>query len=399
MSVKGSLYYAITPNVLMAGGSMAATWKSGDLSAAFSLAADFLIQFKPFHYDARASVEISVSYEEAGLTLSGSVSARLHLWGPDFSGSAHFSCGSIHFAVDFGGASEHPPRPISWAEFKKSFLPPPDGPSAKPLTTVTVTGGLKATNKIRFADLLGPLMKAMVGASLSAPATPTAEVEVAVIDPAAFALQTSTAIPVTTFLLGRQMHSATDGGKSEAHPLSSNFGVAPMNQTTPVSSIFQLTVELLADRDIVDVTEEFTIKPLMKKFPAGLWGKGFQQAKSSRTVDAPGGMTITPNEPALPGGTSSIARSHLDYEPYHGKLRRQADPGKTYAAFGRRSAETMRQDRGRLREQLATGVDARAAALAALPPDLLRQLDLDSTRDIRLGSELADAFIVPPQVA
>lgn len=401
MSVKGSLYYAITPNALMAGGRMEATWHSGDLKAWFSFAADFLIQFKPFHYDARASVEIGASYEEAGLTISGSVSARLHLWGPNFSGSAHFSFGPVDFAVDFGDASGDAPHPISWVEFKKSFLPPQDGPSAKPLTTITVTNGLKATNKIRFSDFFDPLMIPTAGVSLSVPTAPTVEVEVAVVDPTTFALQTSTVIPVTSFWRGHQADSAESSAAHAAQLASLAFGVAPMNRNTPVVSTFQVTIELLSDHDIIDVTEEFTTEPIVKKFPAGLWGKGFQQANSSRTVDAPGGMTITPNDPTLPGGTSSMARSHLDYEPYRCELRRQADPGKTYSAWDRRSTGAMEHDRVYLREQLNSGSAARArsAALAALPPELMRSLDLDSARDVRLGKELADAFVIPPRVA
>jgi hypothetical protein len=132
VSMKGGLYFALTPTCVMAGGSLEATFQSGSLKAWFIIGADFLIAWKPYYYDARLYANFGVSYTfrlnllftTITKTISVSLGADLRIWGPDFSGIARIHLWIISFDISFGANSAKPATIISWQEFKDSFLPP-----------------------------------------------------------------------------------------------------------------------------------------------------------------------------------------------------------------------------------------------------------------------------------
>lgn len=57
-TIKGELYFAMTPTAVMAGGRLEAHWHSGSMGADFVVTADFLIAWEPYHYEAHISLEI-----------------------------------------------------------------------------------------------------------------------------------------------------------------------------------------------------------------------------------------------------------------------------------------------------------------------------------------------------
>jgi hypothetical protein len=133
LSMKGGMYFALTPTCLMAGGSLEALWKSGNLKAWFNMGANFLIAWKPYHYQGDMYLSFGVSYTfkvnlligKITKTISVSLGADLSIWGPDFSGIAHIHLWIISFSISFGSASPNPSQTIPWDEFKNSFLPKP----------------------------------------------------------------------------------------------------------------------------------------------------------------------------------------------------------------------------------------------------------------------------------
>lgn len=148
--VKGSGYFAMTPRYGMAGFQLTATYHSGALRATFSVGADFLIQWKPFHYDITANVSIHASFTASidllfvtvSKTFNLDVGANVHIWGPQFGGHAHIHVKvlGIGFSFDVNfGAGATPPSPLTWAEFKEAFLP------AKDIITITAVKGLIKT--------------------------------------------------------------------------------------------------------------------------------------------------------------------------------------------------------------------------------------------------------------
>lgn len=132
LTIKGGMYFALTPVCLMAGGSLQALWQSGNLKAWFDMGADFLIAWKPYHYEIDVYLSFGVSYTfninllfvTITKTISVSLGADLSIWGPAFSGVAHIHLWIISFTVRFGASSSQTPPPIPWSEFEQSFLPP-----------------------------------------------------------------------------------------------------------------------------------------------------------------------------------------------------------------------------------------------------------------------------------
>ena len=140
LHVKADAYFALTSSCIMAGAHLEATWHSAALRAWFNAGADFILAWKPYHYDLAIYVGMGVSYtfEFAGTrTVTADLGADLHLWGPEFSGTATIHWSIISFTVNFGQGAPQELEPIDWNTFKASFLP-----GAGQICSVAVQGGL-----------------------------------------------------------------------------------------------------------------------------------------------------------------------------------------------------------------------------------------------------------------
>ena len=132
ISIKGGMYFALTPSSFMAGGGLEAVFQAGGLKAWFKMGVDFLISWKPFHYEASLYISFGVSYTfrlnllftTVTKTISVSLGADLAIWGPEFSGIANIHLWIISFKISFGASTSAEVKPISWEEFKESFFPP-----------------------------------------------------------------------------------------------------------------------------------------------------------------------------------------------------------------------------------------------------------------------------------
>ncbi len=101
LTLKGELYYALTAHAFMAGGLLDASIHGGfdigiagvDFHAHLHMAADCLITWEPYHYDAEASLDLDIGITAHLLFFSKSFSLNIggdmHIWGPDFAGEAH----------------------------------------------------------------------------------------------------------------------------------------------------------------------------------------------------------------------------------------------------------------------------------------------------------------------
>ena len=115
VSITGCAYFAITPDVLMAGGKLEAQYRTRYISASFSAWADFLVNYAPFYFKADLGIIIGGSFT-AGIgrlsfTISAHTSAMLHLEGPPLHGVAEINVCSHNFIVAFGddGGKKGPP--------------------------------------------------------------------------------------------------------------------------------------------------------------------------------------------------------------------------------------------------------------------------------------------------
>ena len=134
ISITGELYFAMTGNVVMAGGKLCATWSSGPVRAWFMYWADFLMVFKPFHYyvtggiDLGASFTVQLAFVRVSVTIH--VGVDVEIWGPDFSGKARVDLSIISFTIDFGSQKPlNTDTTIPWNQFVSQLLPGTGSPA------------------------------------------------------------------------------------------------------------------------------------------------------------------------------------------------------------------------------------------------------------------------------
>lgn len=278
--IKAEGYFALTPHAIMAGGLMAATWRLGPITAWFTMSADFLIQWKPFFYDIRAGVSfgvrLTVNIWVIRFTISVTVGAELHLWGPSFSGKAVIDLGVFSFTIRFGAGADRRPPPIDWPEFRRSFLPEP----AETVKTLIPNGLLKDIRSER------------------------AGVDY-VVDPQLFQLVVQTMVPAK---------SVTLNGAALPPEWNASFGIGPM--ALPIEKVSSdLTINIASAGNpfnaiAVDVTNEPAPKALWLYDPA----PAKTLNKEALLPNVPQGATLTPR-PAPAANSVPIDVRTLLYAP------------------------------------------------------------------------------------
>ncbi|KPA88149.1 MULTISPECIES: DUF6603 domain-containing protein [Pseudomonas] len=195
--LKGECYFALLSHTLMAGFNVQATWESGPISAWFSVGVDFLLGWRPFHYEADAYIHLGASFKAnllfVTVRITIHVGVELSVWGPEFGGVATVDLDIISFSVRFG-SDRAQPDPVSWEDFKTSFLPAANG--------ATRQQGLQARSNADKAAGAQPaqLVMGMVQQGLISDlkAKDSAAFFDWVLDPNHFALASSLVIPSKT---------------------------------------------------------------------------------------------------------------------------------------------------------------------------------------------------------
>jgi hypothetical protein len=127
LTLKGQGYFAVTHSCVMAGCDIAINYCADNLKAWLNAYASFYMLWKPLHYDIRVGIKIGVSYTIKiwfiKATIKVELGASLHLWGPEFSGTATINLYLFSFTIKFGANALQSPPPINWNEFRQSFLP------------------------------------------------------------------------------------------------------------------------------------------------------------------------------------------------------------------------------------------------------------------------------------
>lgn len=274
INIKGEMYFALTPAFVMAGGRLEATFRSGGLKAWFIIGADFLIGWKPFSYDARMYLSLGVSYTFwffGKHTVSFDIGADLHIWGPEFSGTAYVDLGIVDFTVDFGSGASQKVDPIPYDEFEKTFLP------SKNVATASVTSGL--------------LKEVTQGGET-----------IWVVNPKEFLLSTDSPIP-TKKMAGPSMTVAKTA-----------FGIG----TVGVANSDLDTIQTITIKKGSDVfTQEFTYEAITKSYPAALWGNKLKPGKDDKPLLLTGlqsGVKIKAKPPADPDQMGFLDQDEFEFQ-------------------------------------------------------------------------------------
>ena len=359
ISVQGQAYYALTSSAFMVGGSLQASWHSGPFRAWFNLGVDFLIAWKPYHYDAQLHLDVGASYTYdlfGTHTLSVDVGADLHIWGPEFSGKAEVDLDIVSFTVSFGADSPALGTPIDWPTFKKSFLPADDQ-----VCGISVQGGLERTlgqgDDVRW-----------------------------IINPKELVLAVNSLVPSSTVSL-----SGDEGSIKGGNP----FGIAPMGVET-----LQSVTTVVITREKGNVGDDFMIEGVTKSMPTGLWGSvqaipyflieilPSPNLNGPRFVDALAGIQIQPKPPDHPSETLPLDVQNLlfDLELIDGAYK-----WIVYASF--LEIEPLEDEHIR-RETIRA--EWGSEQTKAKRNDLMQALNL--TEHVTTDRDTVDQFRVPPSV-
>lgn len=274
LSITGSLYAALTARAIMAGGAMHIVWKSGSLEADCKLGANFLISWKPFHYDAAIYVSL-----KAGLHVdifgvhkfvSLDIGANLHIWGPSFSGHAHLHVSicdiGFSYSIDFGTPNSPPPK-LNWQAFESSFLPAP-----KKVLSLSVAKGLIKVVKKNW-----------------------------LINPKDLRIRIESIIPFTTY---------------NTKTTSTNDYAIPVTKFKQVTS--NLTVSI--KRGTSFCTKHFTIEHYTKAVACAIWedtrNKDLGGINGKRTNPLPVGLLLSPAGQVKEHGTKPLPVKNFAFEPY-----------------------------------------------------------------------------------
>ncbi|MFD2719559.1 DUF6603 domain-containing protein [Hymenobacter monticola] len=367
LSIKGDAYFALVPSMVMAGTHLSAVWEDGNLRAWFNAGADFFLAWQPYHYDARLYVDMGVSYTYHFFGthhISVDVGADLHIWGPEFAGTAEVHLWIVSFTVNFGNGGPQQPAPISWTKFRQSFLPDPAA-----VCSLAVKQGLE--NK--------PELKKEGQDKAAHP----------VLSPKGFVLSFDSVVPFKKASLkigSKSAPLALDGG-------ATNWGVGPMGlPAAAVASEAVVTITSSSGRPIS--ASQLLVTPTTKGVPVALWGQSVSPALNGPRLvkGAVCGFDIRTVEPTA-GQTAFIDSKKLEFE-----LETAASPLWQWASVPGSEATAVEQQlnvpekeadrRDYLRKHLET--------VQAERSELLRQLGI--TTPVFPDQSLAQAFVFAPQL-
>ncbi|HWS88870.1 MAG TPA: DUF6603 domain-containing protein [Pyrinomonadaceae bacterium] len=396
LTIKGGMYYALTAAALMAGGSLQATWDDGDIKAHFTAGADFIIYWKPYHYDAKVYVDIGVSYTYnlfGRHTLNVDVGADLHIWGPEFAGTARVKLSIISFDISFGDGSSKTLQAIDWTTFQQSFLPKQkDGQLA--ICTVSVSDGLLSVPPPAEEEGAASA-DGQQGEGTDAVQGDDIKVDW-YVNPKSFLLVTNSVIPSKEAYKANfekpEERTAADLGAA-----NTTVGVAPMAlKTGDFSSSHTVSFgRRNGEEGWDDVGADFDLKPVLKDVPVALWGETLTPSLNGPAFvkGALAGFEVRAHKAPDPGVTADIERKVLQYET---ETVADAFAWESFRAFEAKTyggADEEAEEAARSADILATiNADATVAARARL----LGALGVGDP--VELTGYGSDGFIIPPQV-
>ncbi|MEM6520507.1 MAG: DUF6603 domain-containing protein [Cyanobacteria bacterium P01_C01_bin.70] len=373
LSVKGSLYFALTASAIMAGGRLEANWKSGRIKAWFVAYAHFIVSWQPYFYDARIGVNLGGSYSfrifRRTRRISIQTGADLHIWGPKFSGTARVRLWIVSFTVRFGSRSQQKPPALDWSEFKQSFLP-----ADQDVCTLAVERGL--LRQIGEGDS-----------------------ELFIVDPKDFAFTTSSVIPIKTAEAGQvSLQPQTASGIT---PQTTTFGIAPMdvsNQEFTESSYRISLVKIADDGSESPQGREFECVPIAKNVPTGLWGESNTNDPTREGLinHVLSGYTLKPANPPKPGVTQLIDRKNLAYDTESVADAYQWQPGALFSKSAEANEDLREQTIGESITSEAVE-NARNLLLQSLGLSAVDIADIDLS-DFATAKGIEQSFVIAPQL-
>ncbi len=349
------VYFALCGYGVMVGGLFAIAFRAGALWAEFDAGIDFLIGWKPYHYD--ASWHFFVRAGIGSLAVGLGVSVRF--WGPDFGCKFKIRIIIISVTIKIGDQTSQYPYPIKWNEFQEAFLPPDDE-----VCSIAVVEGL-SKQIIRETD----------GA------------EIWVINPKDLELTTDSIIPAKT---------VQTWGVDVDPPVGTEmaFGINSMGiKSGELETVHNVTIT--RDGSEEGAQGKFKFEPITKYAPVAAWGDPISSEHivppepndDTFIEDVFFSFRIVPANQPTPGETEVIGVEHLLYDTL---LLANSYIWSTIAAFIPDASLTTEQEkRNRIKNTVETNSQR---------DDLLTTLGFDTSK-VNIDPAISESFIFAPQVS
>jgi hypothetical protein len=251
----------------MAGIKLEAVFAASVLRAAFVAYADFVVAWAPFHYDAKVGMAIVVSLQ-LWRTYRLEISARLHVWGPPFAGTAEVTLWIVSFTVEFGEHSEGESKKLEWDEFRKAFLPSADAKAERVvLGTLRITEGMVREVKLKDERNNETIYR--------------------IVNPHELMIESDSAVPCSEVSAGKSIYKS-----------DTPIGIRPMGANQLASS-HSVSVEPVktpgSAAQAFDFSKTFRVVQVSRKsYPEALWSPDAQSDKPGRGMltDVPAGAAL-----------------------------------------------------------------------------------------------------------
>lgn len=144
VSISGEMYFTLTPKAIMAGGRWEVSCNLGFLQASVTIWANVIIAWAPLYYKLNAGVQVKIAARikviAAYVNFRVQVGAQLTIWGPPFAGNIFVDWAVFSFTIPFGSKTKEVPKPLTWAEFSKQYVPE----KAEEVANLKITAGLQS---------------------------------------------------------------------------------------------------------------------------------------------------------------------------------------------------------------------------------------------------------------
>lgn len=275
--IKGTSYFALTSEALMAGVGVEASLDFGWVWAKLSFGADGIVYFDPFWFEVstflRISAGINLDLGLFSISFSATLGASIKVWGPDFAGHAEFEMGPATVPIDFGSPHKVDPKKLRWDEFVAKYLEDAGG-SARALSAITGRGSLPTKT----------------GGQTGAPSADGTEALPYQVY-AEFELTFTTTIPTATFAVGATPQQQVALVQSNGQPTA--LGLSPMG-AHDLQSTLSIALEMYDAPTRTYVGFSSALALLTAGFGTGPGRPGYS------TDNYPLGVWGLPGDPSIP---------------------------------------------------------------------------------------------------
>ncbi|MEM7037745.1 MAG: DUF6603 domain-containing protein, partial [Bacteroidota bacterium] len=271
----GGLYLALTPQAIMLGGFLNYAYKKGKVDAYLDLELNVLITWKPFHYFFQFSITVGASYTIKIFKWTKKVSVHIgmsgQMWGPPFGGQGKLDLYIWTITINFGKDTGKKPPPISYEEFKASFLPQKADQSA------ATRKQLRANPNANYAVVKAEITKGL----LKSANTDDTTLDYYRLKPGDMELTLSTAIPMKTV--------SFNGTSPDLTGMNTDIAVGPMKLSIEdFGSDFTVTLNNINEKG----DPPMSVAVVTAKAPRALWDDSEPNNKGDTLVDNVGTQLI-----------------------------------------------------------------------------------------------------------